>query len=88
MKKFSKTEAQEIGDDLKINWDKISLEAFTKGLNVELEHGAIHAVTNVTNNDGKLTGEIALAHLNEFPDYYTRLEKMEKEASDHLKNKA
>jgi hypothetical protein len=27
-----------------------------------------------------MTGKIALAHLNEFPDYYTRLEKMEREA--------
>jgi len=26
-----------------------------------------------------ITGKIALAHLNEFPDYYDRLEKMEKE---------
>jgi hypothetical protein len=85
MKKFSKTEAKEIGNGLKINWDKISLDAFTKGLNVELEHGAIHAVTNVTNNDGKLTGEIALAHLNEFPDYYTRLAKLEKEAREYWK---
>jgi hypothetical protein len=24
-----------------------------------------------------VTGKIALAHLNEFPDYYIRLEKME-----------
>jgi hypothetical protein len=85
MKKFSKTEAKEIGNGLKINWDKISLDAFTKGLNVELGHGAIHAVTNVTNNDGKLTGEIALAHLNEFPDYYTRLAKLEKEAREYWK---
>ncbi len=85
MKKFSKTEAREIGNGLKINWDKISLEAFTKGLNVELEHGAIHAATNVTNNDGKLTGEIALAHLNEFPDYYTRLGKLEKKAREYWK---
>jgi hypothetical protein len=85
MKKFSETEAKEIGNGLKINWYKISLDAFTKGLNVELEHGAIHAVTNVTNNDGKLTGEIALAHLNEFPDYYTRLAKLEKEAREYWK---
>ena len=26
------------------------------------------------------TGKIALAHLNEFPDYYTRLERMEEQA--------
>ncbi|GAG16708.1 unnamed protein product [marine sediment metagenome] len=50
------------------------------GLDVELEHGLIDHHINVTDDDPIMTGEIALAHLNEFPDYYTRLEKMEKEA--------
>ena len=50
------------------------------GLEVELEHGLRDPETNVTNNDLILTGKIALAHLNEIPDYYTRLNKMEKEA--------
>jgi hypothetical protein len=45
-----------------------------------LEHGLIDIKTNVTNDDPLMTGKIALAHLNEFPDYYNRLEKMEKEA--------
>jgi len=50
---------------------------------VELEHGLCDAKTNVTGDDPLLTGKIALAHLNEFPDYYTRLDKMEKEADDY-----
>ena len=50
------------------------------GLDVELEHGLHDPVTDVTNNDPVLTGKIALAHLNEFPDYYTRLARMEEEA--------
>jgi hypothetical protein len=45
-----------------------------------LEHGTRDPQTNVTNNDGILTGKIALAHLKEFPDYYTRLYKLEEEA--------
>lgn len=85
MKKFSKTDAKEIGDDLGINWDEVNTEEFAKGLNVELEHGKISPETNVTDNDNKMTGKIALAHLNEFPDYYTRLHKMEKEAKEHFK---
>ena len=32
------------------------------------------------NDDPYVTAKIARAHLNEFPDYYTRLERMEKEA--------
>ena len=40
--------------------------------------------TNVTDDDPVTTGKIALAHLNEFSDYYARLERMEKEAErDH-----
>ena len=50
------------------------------GLDVELEHGLIDPSTDVTGNDPILTGKIAIAHLNEFADYYTRLEKMEREA--------
>jgi hypothetical protein len=50
------------------------------GLEVELEHGRRDPATNVSDDDEIITGKIALAHLNEFPDYYTRLEKMEAEA--------
>lgn len=85
MKKFNENDAKRIGDDLHINWKEISLSEFTLGLNVELEHGSIDQQTNVTNNDEKLTGEIAWAHLNEFPDYYTRLAKMEKTAKSDFK---
>ena len=52
-------------------------------MNVELEHGLHDLVTNVTDDDPHATAKIALAHLNEFPDYYTRLERMEEEAKRH-----
>lgn len=85
MKRFNQNNAKQIGNDLNINWKQISLSEFTTGLNVELEHGSRDPQTNVTDNDGKLTGEIALAHLKELPDYYTRLSKMEKVAKVELK---
>ena len=85
MKKFNQNTAKRIGNELHINWTEIKLSEFTRGLNVELEHGSKDSKTNVTDNDGKLTGEIALAHLKEFPDYYTRLSKMEKVAQAHFK---
>ena len=85
MKVFNEIDAKKIGNTLKINWKEVSLDQFTMGLNVELEHGSKDKETNVTDNDGKLTGEIAWAHLKEFPDYYTRLAKMEKEADAHFK---
>ena len=58
-----------------------------KGVSVELEHGTKYPETNVTNNDKELTGKIAWAHLKEFPDYYTRLKKLEKKAMEYWKKK-
>ena len=86
MKKFTITDAQRIGNSLKIDWKQVKLEEFTIGLNVEMEHGTRYPETNVTNNDELLTGKIAWAHLKEFSDYYTRLEKMENEADAFWKN--
>ena len=86
MKKLNPTVAKEIGNQLNINWDVVDLNEFTIGINVEFEHGTRFPETNVTNDDLKLTGKIAWAHLKEFPDYYTRLEKMEKEAERYWEN--
>ena len=79
-KKFTTEEATNIGQQLGILWDKFDVEQFRMGMDVELEHGLRDQHTNVTDDDPLTTGKIALAHLNEFPDYYDRLEKMEKEA--------
>jgi len=85
-KRFTAKEAKEIGEKLGIKWDKFNVEQFRAGLDVELEHGTRDPKTNVTNDDSLTTGKIALAHLNEFPDYYKRLEKMEKEAENFWEN--
>jgi hypothetical protein len=77
---FTTEQAREIGDKLGIDWIRFNVEQFRMGLDVELEHGMIDPSTNVTGNGPILTGKIALAHLNEFADYYTRLDKMEQEA--------
>jgi hypothetical protein len=79
-KSFTLDEAKEIGRKLGIKWERFDAEQFRMGIGVELEHGMADPKTNVTNDDPLLTGKIALAHLNEFPDYYTRLEEMEEEA--------
>lgn len=76
-------ETKQVGAALGINWKKIDLEQFRRGLEVELEHGARDRETNVTNDDLTLTGKIAWAHLKEFPDYYTRLDKLEAEADTY-----
>jgi DNA-directed RNA polymerase alpha subunit len=69
-----------IGNQLGIEWGKFNSEQFRMGLEVELEHGIINPATNITDDDLIITGKIALAHLNEFPDYYERLKIMENEA--------
>jgi Protein of unknown function (DUF5661) len=77
---FTAEEARRVGDRIGINWSKVDVEQFRMGLEVELEHGVRNVVTNVTNDDLMFTGKIALAHLMELPDYYTRLMRMEEEA--------
>ena len=86
-KHFSTEEAKKIGESLGTDWSKFDVEQFRVGMDVELEHGLRDSNTNVTDDNPLTTGKIALAHLNEFPDYYTRLEKMEKEGESYWQNK-
>jgi len=80
--KISTEQARSVGAEIGIDWDSapFDVEQFRIGMEVELEHGTHDPATNVTDDDPIVTGKIALAHLNEFADYYTRLQKMEAEA--------
>lgn len=75
--KFTRAQAKSIGDELGVNWKEFSLNEFYMGVNVELEHGKHDPETNVSNDDPLITGKIALAHLKEIRDYYTKLKIME-----------
>ena len=86
-KVFTGEQAKEVGEKLGIKWDKYDVEQFRMGMDVELEHGTVDPNTNVTNDDPLLTGKIALAHLNELPDYYTRLDKMEEEGDKYWESR-
>jgi hypothetical protein len=79
---FTADEARKIGEEVGIDWAAVpfDVEQFRMGLGVELEHGRRDPLTNVSDDDPHVTGKIALAHLKEFPDYYTRLDRMEEEA--------
>ena len=83
---FTSDEAKQIGSEIGVDWSTAAfdVEQFRMGLDVELEHGLHDPSTDVTGNDPILTGKIALAHLKEFADYYTRLEKMERDAEEEL----
>lgn len=65
---------------LDISSERFGVEQVRKGMDVELEHGKRFPDLDVTGNDPVITAKIALAHLREFPDYYERLESMEREA--------
>lgn len=84
---FTAEQAKQYGEKLGIDWSKFDVEQFRMGMDVELEHGTRDINTNVTNDDMLTTAKIALAHLNEFPDYYTRLKKMEDEAEAYWEGK-
>ena len=79
---FTDEEARAIGQRIGIDWSvgDVDLEQFRMGLAVELEHGTQDPSTDVTHDDETITGKIALAHLKEIGDYYTRLAAMERGA--------
>ena len=79
---FTADEARQVGESIGIDWATapFDVEQFRMGMDVELEHGVHDLQTNVTDSDPTITAKIALAHLKEFPDYYTRLERLEQEA--------
>jgi len=76
-------ETKQLGKKLGVKWVNFNPEQLRTGIMMELEHGKVHTETNVTNDNIETTAKIALAHLYEFPDYYTRLEKMENEAEQY-----
>jgi Protein of unknown function (DUF5661) len=83
--RFPLDEARAAGERIGVDWDasRSGLEQFRMGMDVELEHGTRDLETNVTDDDATVTAKIARAHLNEFPDYYSRLAVMESEAEAH-----
>ena len=79
---FTADDARAAGERIGIDWvtSPFDVEQFRMGMDVELEHGTQDPETDVTGDDITTTAKIARAHLNEFPDYYSRLAVMEAEA--------
>ena len=86
-KKIAKYKIKSCAKQLGVNLKVISLNTLQIGINIEMEHGLQTSKTNVTDDDILKTLKIALAHLDEYPDYYERLIKMEKQADKYWKNK-
>lgn len=67
---FDMNAAMYAAELLGVTFDKYTPEEFLDGINIELEHGLVNPKTNVTNDNLIATAKIALAHLNEYPNYY------------------
>ncbi len=82
--RISEAEARTVGETIGITWHESSFDVdqFCRGMNVELEHGSQDPLTDVTGDDPIMTAKIAWAHLREYPDYYDRLEVLEREAEE------
>lgn len=98
-KKFTDEEVRRIGEEIGIDFDKYDFEEFKRGLEVELEHGKEDKQTNVTDDDDKMTGQIAFRHMKEAPSgtyddkddkpgYYELLDKLEEKLKKSEKNNA
>lgn len=75
--------AKQIGDEIGVDWGEIDLGEFIQGIKEEMEHGSMYGeVTKVHEDDYNTSARIAVAHLKEVPDYYTRLEAMEDSAEE------
>ena len=86
---FTREEAIAVATELGIDFTALGcdVEQFRMGLDVALEHGPRSPKTDVSGDDWNITGKIALAHLTEFPDYYTRLAVLEREAAAYAKRR-
>lgn len=82
-KKFLADNVKRIQNLMDIDFTEVDDNEFLIGINVELEHGSVDPQTDVTGDDEIITAKIALAHLREFPDYYTRLEELEEKAEEY-----
>lgn len=86
---FKKQDILSAAHILGITFDKFSYEDLETGINIELEHGLVSPKTNVTNDNLLMTMKIALAHLNEYPNYYNKeygLPAMEENLKKHLES--
>lgn len=86
-KRITITEAKRMSTLFKINHNVVPFDQFHYGLNVELEHGTMYPISNITDDDLILTTKIAIAHLLEYPNYYDELYKMENKLEREWKNK-
>ncbi len=86
-KQVSVEEAKRIGESLHIDWEQVDLEQFRQGLMGKHERTVMDPETGLTFDGVLLTGKVVLAHMDEFPDYFTRLAKLKAEVDEYKAGK-
>ena len=82
-KKISTDEAKRVGESLHIDWEQVDLEKFRQGLMGNHKQDAVDPETGLTYDGVLLTGKVVLTHMEEFPDYFTRLAKLKEEVDEY-----
>jgi hypothetical protein len=86
-KNITLSEAEQLSKKFSINHNVVPFDQWVFGLNIELEHGTVNKLTDVTHDDLIKTAKITMAHLMEFPNYYEELEQMEAKLEKQWENK-
>jgi len=82
-KQISSEEAKRIGESLHIDWDQVDLEQFRQDLMEDRRQEAVDPETGLTYDGVLLSGKIVMAHIQEFPDYFTRLARLKTEVKEY-----
>jgi hypothetical protein len=82
-KQISPADAKRIGEALHLDWDHVDLEQFRQELMGKQTQEIGDPETALTHDGVLQTGQVVLAHMEEFPDYFSRLEKLRAEADDY-----
>jgi hypothetical protein len=82
-KQISSEEAKRVGESLHIDWEQVDLEKFRQGLMGNHKPGDIDPETGLAYESVLLTGKVVLAHMAEFPDYFSRLAKLKEEVDQY-----
>ena len=77
-RKFSTADAKRMGDKLGVNWKAVDIGEFRMGLEIEAEEHDDGGFLDVVGPKTDI-GKIALAHLRETPNYYSRLKQVKLE---------
>jgi hypothetical protein len=84
-----RNKAIDIGQKIGVKWSnlKVDPKQMQEGIKTEYEEHGLRKGVNVIGKSKAKAGKIALSHLEEDPQYYTKLKKMEDTPKHEIKRK-